>query len=302
MPSLRDVRRRIRSVKNTAKITKAMELVAASKLRRAQQRVVQSRPYAEAMRALIGELASQGAAAGAGLHPLLAPSTTSTVGVIVVTPDRGLAGALNTNLVRRASELILEHERDGSPTVQMATVGRRGQDFFLRRGRHLLGTFTGLVDRPSYDDVIPIARIIMDSYVNGTIGRAYLVYPRFVSTLVQRADVVQILPIATDAPEGEGDADRRRRDRLDYIYEPDPVSILQALLPRYVEVLVYQAVLETAASFYSAQMVAMRNATDNAKDLVDSLGLAYNRVRQAGITREVTEIASAAEAMAHAKR
>ncbi len=299
MPSLRDVRRRIRSVKNTAKITKAMELVAASKLRRAQQRVVQSRPYAEAMRALIGELASQGAAAGAGLHPLLAPGTTSTVGVIVVTPDRGLAGALNTNLVRRASELVLEHERDGSPTVQLATVGRRGQDFFLRRGRHLLGTFTGLVDRPSYDDVIPIARIIMDSYVNGTIGRAYLVYPRFVSTLVQRADVVQILPIVADAPEGDAD---RRRDRLDYIYEPDPVSILQALLPRYVEVLVYQAVLETAASFYSAQMVAMRNATDNAKDLVDSLGLAYNRVRQAGITREVTEIASAAEAMAHANR
>ncbi len=299
MPSLRDVRRRIRSVKNTAKITKAMELVAASKLRRAQQRVVQSRPYAEAMRALIGELASQGAAAGAGLHPLLAPGTTSAVGVIVVTPDRGLAGALNTNLVRRASELVLEHERDGSPTVQLATVGRRGQDFFLRRGRHLLGTFTGLVDRPSYDDVIPIARIIMDSYVNGTIGRAYLVYPRFVSTLVQRADVVQILPIVADAPEGDAD---RRRDRLDYIYEPDPVSILQALLPRYVEVLVYQAVLETAASFYSAQMVAMRNATDNAKDLVDSLGLAYNRVRQAGITREVTEIASAAEAMAHANR
>jgi len=299
VPSLRDVRRRIRSVKNTAKITKAMELVAASKLRRAQQRVVQSRPYAEAMRALIGELASQGAAAGAGLHPLLAPGTTSAVGVIVVTPDRGLAGALNTNLVRRASELVLEHERDGSPTVQLATVGRRGQDFFLRRGRHLLGTFTGLVDRPSYDDVIPIARIIMDSYVNGTIGRAYLVYPRFVSTLVQRADVVQILPIVADAPEGDAD---RRRDRLDYIYEPDPVSILQALLPRYVEVLVYQAVLETAASFYSAQMVAMRNATDNAKDLVDSLGLAYNRVRQAGITREVTEIASAAEAMAHANR
>jgi F-type H+-transporting ATPase subunit gamma len=176
-------------------------------------------------------------------------------------------------------------------------VGRKGQDFLARRGRHLLGTFTGIIDRVRYDDVIPIARVIIDSFVSGQIDRAVLVYPRFVSTLTQRPDVVQLLPI--EPPEAAQNPPPRR---LDYIFEPDPQSILEQLLPRYIEVLVYQAILETAASFFSAQMVAMRNATDNANDIVDSLSLTYNKVRQANITREVTEIASAAEAMAAAAR
>src|SRR6266567_4541104 len=293
MPSLRDIRRRIRSIRNTAKITKAMELVAASRLRRAQMRVTAARPYAEAMRALMAELGGRARSGGEALHPLLVQREVHNVGVLLVTPDRGLAGALNTNIIRRGTEVILENERGDGRTVQVVTVGRKGQDFLARRGRKLLGTFTGMVDRVRYDDVIPIARVIMDSFISGAIDRALLVYPRFISTLSQRPEVVQLLPITP--PESSG---QERARRLDYIFEPDPQSILEQLLPRYVEVLIYQAVLETAASFFSAQMVAMRNAADNANDLVESLSLTYNKVRQANITREVTEIASAAEAMA----
>src|SRR6266511_3569481 len=274
MPSLRDIRRRIRSVRNTAKITKAMELVAASRLRRAQMRVTAARPYAEAMRALIAELAGQAAGAGATLHPLLAQRPIDTVGVLLVTPDRGLAGPLNTNIIRRGTEVIAQVDAERHD-VEIITVGRKGQDFLVRRGRKLLGTFTGMMDR------------------------AVLVYPRFVSTLTQRPEVVQLLPIAP--PQQAADAEAPQR-RLDYIFEPDPISILEQLLPRYVEVQIYQALLETAASFFSAQMVAMRNATENANELVDSLSLTYNKVRQANITREVTEIASAAEAMAASSR
>jgi F-type H+-transporting ATPase subunit gamma len=297
MPSLRDIRRRIRSVRNTAKITKAMELVAASRLRRAQQRVTAARPYADAMRALIAELAGQAAGAGATLHPLLAQREIDTVGVLLVTPDRGLAGPLNTNVIRRGTEMILEVEQQ-QHEIEIITVGRKGQDFLARRGRKLLGTFTGITDRVTYDDVIPIARVIMDSYMSGVMDRAVLVYPRFISTLTQRPEMIQLLPIAPPAEQASGE----RQQRLDYIYEPDPISILEQLLPRYVEVQIYQALLETAASFFSAQMVAMRNATENANELVQSLSLTYNKVRQANITNQVTEIASAAEAMAASAR
>jgi len=294
MPSLRDIRRRIRSIRNTAKITKAMELVAASRLRRAQMRVTAARPYADAIRKLVAELGAAAPSAGGALHPLLVQRDVHRVGVLLVTPDRGLAGALNTNVIRRGTEVIGEYERADGQSVEVVTVGRKGQDFLARRGRKLLGTFTGMVASVKYDDVIPIARVITDSFINGSIDRAVLVYPRFISTLSQRPEVVQLLPIT--APEMPAGQERQRR--LDYIFEPDPQSILEQLLPRYVEVLIYQAVLETAASFFSAQMVAMRNATDNANDLVESLSLTYNKVRQANITREVTEIASAAEAMA----
>src|SRR5690348_2266297 len=296
MPSLRDIRRRIRSVRNTAKITKAMELVAASRLRRAQMRVTAARPYADAMRTLMAELGGIAPGGGEALHPLLVQRDVRNVGVLLVTPDRGLAGALNTNVIRRGTEIIVENERTDGQVVQVVTVGRKGQDFLARRGRNLLGTFAGIIDRVRYDDVIPIARVIMDSFVNGQIDRALLVYPRFISTLSQRPEVVQLLPIQPPAERAT------ERQRLDYIFEPDPQSILEQLLPRYIEVQIYQAILETAASFFSAQMVAMRNATENANDLVQSLSLTYNKVRQANITREVTEIASAAEAMAAASR
>jgi len=292
MASLRDIRRRIRGVRNTAQITKAMELVAASRMRRAQQRVTASRPYAETMRRLIAELASvsTGHLSGEALHPLLVQREVDTVGIVLLTSDRGLAGALNTNVIRRGSELI----REQTQAVQLITVGRKGQDFMARRGHTLLGTFTQLGDRPEYDAIIPIARTVMDSYMAGVMDLCYVVYPKFVSTLAQRPEVVQILPI-TGNPPAEGERPERS---IDYIYEPNPAAILQALLPRYVEVLIYQAVLETVASEQSARMVAMRNANDNAKQLVDDLTLTYNKARQSQITGEVLEIANAAEAMA----
>jgi F-type H+-transporting ATPase subunit gamma len=278
-----------------------MELVAASRLRRAQMRVTAARPYAEAMRTLVAELAQASSAGGGGaLHPLLVQREERNVGVLLVTPDRGLAGALNTNVIRRGIEVILDNERVDGRSVQVVTVGRKGQDFLVRRGRTPLGSFAGIIDRVTYDDVIPIARVIMDGFTSGAVDRAVLVYPRFVSTLSQRPEVVQLLPIAP--PERQAQTPGERPRRLDYIFEPDPQSILEQLLPRYVEVLIYQAILETAASFFSAQMVAMRSATDNANDLVQSLSLTYNKVRQANITNQVTEIASAAEAMAANRR
>lgn len=294
MPSLRDIKRRIRSVKNTAQITKAMEMVAASRMRRAQQRVIAARPYAEAMRSLISELATA-PAGGEARHPLLVQRPIDTVGIVVMTSDRGLAGALNTNVLRRATQLLLEVEdrlqdleRGRKQEVELITVGRKGQDFMARRGRKLLGTFTQLGDQPTYMDLVGIARVVMDSYLEGVMDEAWLVYPQFVSTLVQRPTVVQLLPIKPS---------ERVTRPLDYIYEPDPSEILNQLLPRYVEVSIYQAVLETIASEHSARMIAMRNATENANDLVQSLGLSYNKARQAAITREVIEIASAAEAL-----
>src|SRR5256714_14057238 len=191
MPSLRDIRRRIRSIRNTAKITKAMELVAASRLRRAQMRVTAARPYANAMRVLVAELGAAAPSTGGALHPLLVQREVRNTGVLLVTPDRGLAGALNTNIIRRGTELILQQESMDGRTVHVVTVGRKGQDFLARRGRTLLGTFTGIVDRVTYNDVIPIARVIMDSYIDGSIDQAMLVYPRFVSTMTQRPDAVQ---------------------------------------------------------------------------------------------------------------
>jgi F-type H+-transporting ATPase subunit gamma len=273
-----------------AQITKAMELVAAARMRRAQQRVLAARPYSETIRALISELAGvAGAGDAQALHPLLVQREIDTVGIVLLTSDRGLAGALNTNAIRRGSQLILEQTHE----VELITVGRKGQDFMARRGHKLLGTFTGLGDRPDYMDVVPIARVVMDSYMTGVMDRCYIVYPKFVSTLSQRPEVVQILPIASS---------ERVEKQLDYIYEPDPQTILAALLPRYVEVQVYQAVLETVASEQSARMVAMRNANENAEELIQDLTLGYNKARQASITSEVTEISAAAEFMASQSR
>ncbi len=290
MPSLRDIRRRIRGIRSTAQITKAMELVAASRMRRAQQRVLAARPYAETMRTLISELAATAGGAGAeGLHPLLVQRPVDTVGIVLITTDRGLCGALNTNTIRRGSELVLQQTHD----VQLLTIGRKGQDFMARRGHRILATETGMGDRPSYDTVIPIARNIMESYMSGVMDVCYIVYPHFVSTLQQRPQVIQLLPLAPS---------ERIEKPLEYIFEPDPRTILGQLLPRYVEVVLYEAILEMAASEQSARMVAMRNANQNAKDLINDLTLAYNKVRQANITREVIEVASAAEFMAAQNR
>jgi F-type H+-transporting ATPase subunit gamma len=286
--SLRDIRRRIRSVRSTAQITKAMELVAASRMRRAQLRVLASRPYAEAMSAMIRQL-GLARKEGEALHPLLQQrATRHRVGLVMLTTDRGLCGALNTNLIRRGTEFLLSAEQD----MELVTVGRKGQDFMARRGRAIRATFTHLGDRPEYMSIVPIARVVIDDFESGRIDAAYLLYPKFISTLAQRPQIDQLLPIEPPAETPGG------QRAAEYIYEPDPRAILDELLPRYVEVQIFQAVLETIASEQSARMVAMRAANDNAKELIDGLTLTYNRARQAAITAEVNEIASAANAMA----
>ncbi len=285
MASLRDIRRRIRGVKSTAQITKAMQMVAASRMRRAQQRALDSRPYAEAIRTMVIELGRQ-RPDPLSLHPLQVVRAERRVAFMVFTSDRGLCGPLNGNVIRRATTEILTQTED----PHLVTVGRKGQDFFARRGGHIAATVTGL-ERPEYADIIPIARVVIDEYEQQTVDAVYLVYPEFVTALTQRPVVSRVLPIV--APGTIGVAQ-------EFIIEPSTEEILDTLLPRYVEVQIYRALLETAASEHSARMAAMRAATENALELVQNLTLAYNKARQAAITKEIIEISGAAEAMAQA--
>lgn len=286
MASLRDIRRRIKSVRNTAQITRAMQMVAASRMRRAQQRVIAARPYSDAIRTMLGELSQQRTESG-DMPALLRVRPERHTGYIVFTSDRGLAGALNGNVLRRATEEILARPEE----AQLVTIGRKGQDFFTRRGRHINATFAGIGERAAYDDIIPVARVATEAYASAEVDAIYLVFPQFVSTLTQTPTVRQLLPLEPLEQHGTP---------LDFIIEPNPEQILEMLLPRYVEVQIYQALLETTASEHSARMVSMRNATENAQDLVASLTLTYNKARQAAITKEITEISSAAEALAAA--
>jgi F-type H+-transporting ATPase subunit gamma len=273
-------------VRTTAQITRAMQMVAASRMRRAQLRALESRPYSDAIMRMVGELAQQRADPST-LHPLQRHRPERRVAFTVFTSDRGLAGALNTNVLRRATNEILA--RSDEPDI--VTIGRKGQDFFARRGRRLLATFTGLSERAQYGDVIPIARLLADIYSEERVDAVYLVFPEFVTTLTQRPAVTQLLPLGELEEYGTA---------TEFIIEPSSEDILNALLPRYVEMEIYHALLEAIASEHSARMVAMRNATENAQDLVQSLTLAYNKARQAAITKEITEISSASEAMARA--
>ena len=284
MASLRDIKRRIRSVRNTAQITRAMQMVAASRMRRAQMRALAARPYADAIRTMLGEL-SQQRSDPSTLHPLLQVRPIRHSAFVVFTSDRGLAGALNGNILRRATEEILGQAAD--PAV--LAVGRKAQDFFVRRGRRLTATFTGLGERADYPDIAPIARILIDAYESHEIDSVDMVFPQFVSTLAQKPTVKRLLPLRSFEEHGTA---------LEFIVEPSPEEIMNALIPRYVEVQLYQILLETIASEHSARMVAMQNATENARDLVQALTLTYNKARQASITKEITEISGAAEALA----
>lgn len=278
MPSLRQIRRRIRTVQNTGKITRAMEMVAAVKMRRAQQSVLAARPYAEKMAELLSHLA--GMPSDEDPHPLLQTRPINTVTLVHVTPDRGLCGALPGNLNRRAASFILE-DHAGTP-VSVVTVGRKGRDFMVRANRDVQAVFDGLGDRPTILDVAPLARLIIDSFVGGETDAVFIAYGQFVNTIVQRPSLQQLLPVAP----AELAADKA----VGYIYEPAPAAVLDELLPRYVEMEIYHAVLEGIASEQSARMVAMRNATDNASDLVKDLTLAANKVRQEAITNELLDI------------
>jgi F-type H+-transporting ATPase subunit gamma len=289
MPTLRQINRRIRSVQSTAKTTRAMSLVAGSKMRRAQQMALSHRPYAEQLDYLLRDVVQgiSGAEEEGALHPLLERREVQTHGLLLLTPDRGLSGGLPTSLLRRAGLFIAEH-----PETKIIAVGRKGVDFF-RRSPNLMGEFTKLGDYPAYDDVLPISRLVMDAYVNHEVDSFTIIYPEFINTVVQRPEALQLLPVTL--PEAE------EAKRVEYIYEPDARSVLTTLMPRYVEVEVYRAVLELAASFQSAQMVAMRNATDAALELIGELTLLRNKVRQEQITKELLDITGGVEAMTAAQ-
>jgi F-type H+-transporting ATPase subunit gamma len=291
MPTLRQINRRIRSVESTAKTTRAMSLVAGSKMRRAQQNALAHRSYADQLRWLLADvvesLESEAAESGAALHPLLEQREANSHLVVLMTPDRGLCGGLNTNLIRIAGNYVTNH-----PNSKLVCVGRKGFDFYRRIGAEIIGEFTKLGDYPAFDDIRPISLLVSQAYISGEADRVAIVYPRFINTVLQRAEVQELLP-ATPPEDAEVTA-------VDYIYEPDAASVLGHLLPRYVEIQVYRAALELAASEQSARMVAMRNATDAAQELIQELTLLRNKVRQEQITKELLDITGGVEAMAAA--
>jgi F-type H+-transporting ATPase subunit gamma len=290
MATIRQLKRRIASIKNTAKITNALQLVAGSKMRRAQDRALQSRPYAEKLRFVLSGLATKDESGDEAGHPLLVSRPVRNVAMLHITPDRGLCGGLNSNLNRSAGTFVaMRHE-----PVSVVAVGKKGRDFFVRAHAHLIAEFTELGDYPTQADTLGISRLIMDDYLNGAIDRVYLSYPEFVSTAVQRPAIRQLLPIEPPQRDSAGEAETYRQG---YIFEPSPGLVLARLLPRYIEMQIYEAVLESAASFQSAQMVAMKNATDNAKDIERELTLTYNKARQEQITKELLDIVGGAAAL-----
>jgi F-type H+-transporting ATPase subunit gamma len=285
LPSLRDIRSRIRSVRNTQKITKAMQVVAATRLRRAQQAVLATRPYSEKMLEVLQTTAER---ATEYRHPLLERREGQRALVVLITSDRGLAGALNANTIRAATRYVNERHPERPRYV---TIGRKGRDFLLRYGREVVAEVSGISDRPHIREVLPTVAAALDEYREGRADLVLLAYARWVSTLRQQPEVRVLVPV--EVPEREAG----RGPAADYIYEPGPEEVLDALLPRYVETQVYQALLENQASEWSARMVAMQNATEAAGDLVKSLTLTANKVRQASITTELMEIVSGAEAL-----
>jgi F-type H+-transporting ATPase subunit gamma len=283
MPSQREIRRRIGSVRNIKQITRAMQFVAASKLKRAQDATLQSRPYADKIDEVLADLAS---VLGGEDHPLLAKRSDGPRLLVLLTTDRGLAGSLNTNTIRFAAQQITEEGAD----LSVVTVGRKGQAAMRRARLPIAASFDGFGDRPTFAQVVSVARLLTDDYVAGRYSAIDMLYPRFVSTLTQRPVVDRLLPV-----EASSDADQGIPGNQ-FIFEPNAGEVLRQLLPRYVATRVYQAVLELTASEQSARMVAMKNATENAQELIDDLTLTYNKVRQANITREMIEIATGANA------
>ena len=294
MATVQDIKRRIQSVRNTRKITRAMELVAAAKLRRAEQRIRALRPYAETMNELI---AGVGRASASVRLPLLEQrEQVETVAIVPLTGDRGLAGAFNAQILRRAFALERSLQAEGK-NVRWVAVGKRGRSTLLFRRRELAGAYLGFTDRPAYEDAQAIAHRVSELFVEGEVDRVTLVYNTYVSALTQRVTEQDVLPISPDIL--ETDEDERAADTLrgDFIFEPEPEEIMQRLLPVYVETQIYRALLESTASEQGARMTAMRNASKNAADLIDSLTLRRNRARQAEITQEILEVVAGAEAL-----
>jgi F-type H+-transporting ATPase subunit gamma len=268
-----------------------MQMVAASRMRRAQMAVESSRPFSEKIREVLAGLGSASPAGEGIAHPLLDRREARHVDVVLMTSDRGLAGAFNANILRMATSFMLNEA--GAP-VSVLAAGRKGRDYMSRYGRDVIADFSDLGDQADLASVTPIARMVIDRFTSGETDAVYLAYTEYVSTLNQTPRLVKILPIEPPAADEEQEA---RHGTVDFIYEPDPEQLLRGLLPRYVEIQLYQALLESKASEHSARMIAMRNATDAANEIVDDLSLTANKVRQATITREMLEIASGAAAL-----
>ena len=298
MPSLIDLRRRVRAVKNTQQITKAMKMVAASKLRRAQERMSAARPYATQLQRVLGSVASR---VDSSIHPLLVSreiGPDSRTLAIVVSGDKGLCGSFNTNLIKAASAFIL----GSAQQCALGLVGRKGRDYFGRRGFTVAFEEVGIFQRLSYADAQRIAQTAVDVFLKGEVDRVVLVYNEFKSVIAQRAVVQQLLPIAGADVESAAAVSKAEAAthiaQVDYLYEPSPQEIFNQLLPRYVEVQVYRALLESNAAFFAAQMTAMDAATKNSTEMIASLTLYMNKVRQAAITKEIIEVVSGASVSA----
>ena len=294
MANVQDLKRRIRSVRNTRKITKAMELVASARLRRAQTRIEAMRPYADRMLELIGGVAR--AATSVRTIPLLQRREVQTVAIVPLTGDRGLAGAFNGQVLRRALQLERELRSEGKD-VRWLVAGKKGRSTLTFRRYQVTQAWTGFSDRPEYRDAQAIAHALAELYVEGEVDAVRVVYNRYVSPLVQQVTVQEVLPIEEHLL--ETDEEERREDALrgDFIFEPEPEEILERLVPVYIETEIYRALLESAASEQGARMTAMRNASKNAGELIDSLTLAMNRARQAAITQELLEVVAGADAL-----
>jgi len=293
LASTQDLKRRVRSISNTRKLTRAMELVASARLRRAQQRIEAMRPYADRMLELMAGTAQ---AAGAVRLPLLERrDAVSAVGIVPVTGDRGLAGAFNAQVLRRAFAEMREIQAAGQQ-VKFFTSGKKAQSTVRFRRLDLAQSWTGFSDRPAYSDAQAIAHAVSDAFVNGEVDRVVVVYNAFVSPLVQKVTVSELLPIPTEAL-ATADGGEQSAQHLDFFFEPEPRQILERLLPVYVETELYRALLESAASEQGARMTAMRNASKAAGELIDSLTLAMNRARQAEITQEILEVVAGADAL-----
>ena len=305
--ALKDVKSRIASVKNIQKITRAMEMVAAARLRRAEQRIEALRPYAGAIRRMTRQAAE--AAGNASQPPILKqPESENTVGILLVTGDRGLAGAFNSQIVRAGIRAGVEYENGGKTTVWYAS-GRRGVSSLAFRGRDAAGAYTGFTDRPAYANAREIAADLMAAYVDGEVDRVEIVYNRYVSPLTQEVTRETLLPLqeATILEGGEETLGGRAAEEPDtksepgkqalVEYEPDPEAILHRLIPAYVEISIYRALLESTASEHGARMTAMRSASENAGDIIKDLTLEFNRERQAAITQEIMEVVAGAESL-----
>ena len=287
MPGSKEIRTKIKSVQNTRKITKAMEMVAASKMRRAQERMRMSRPYGEKIRNVAAHISH---ANPEYRHPfLIQRDTVKRVGIIVVTTDKGLCGGLNTNALRLALNKIKEWEAQGE-AVEVCALGNKGLGFMQRLGANVSAQVTGMGDRPQLDKLIGAVKIMLDGYMEDRFDRLMIIYTKFINTMKQEAVVEQLLPLSGEAlgtPEGS----------WDYIYEPDAKAVLDQVLTRYIEALIYTGVSENMASEQSARMVAMKAASDNAGSVIDELTLIYNKSRQASITKELSEIVGGAAAV-----